>query len=252
MSEFWYTRDTMARLNPDYLRYEHFSITHLLIFAVSLAIIILTVYLFKKCSEEKRIVFIRTVAVLLILNELACHVAAIATNQWEWSLLPLHLCSINVFVCAYNAIKIKTDRFCADLLYATCVPGAFIALLMPVWNILPIFGFMSLNSQIAHILLIIYPLLLIANGFFPTLKNLPKVFGVLLAEATLVFIINKILDTNFFFLNGTANNFLMEFLASILGEKFYFIGFLPILAVLWFFMYLPWYLIEKKKNKITK
>jgi len=50
------------------------------------------------------------------------------TGQWNWSYLPLHLCSINVFVCLYNTL---TDRnWCKEELYALCIPGAMLALLL--------------------------------------------------------------------------------------------------------------------------
>ena len=35
------------------------------------------------------------------------------------------------------------------------------------------------------------------------------------------------------------------------AADFYFIGFIPLLAVVWFFMYFPWYLAEKKRKKIS-
>ena len=95
-----------------------------------------------------------------------------------------------------------------------------------------------------------YPLLLLAGGFRPDFRRIPKVLLLLLCECVPIFFLNKVLDTNFFFLNGTAKNPLLELFSDILGKEFYFVGCVPVLFLVWAAMYLPWYLSEKKKTKI--
>lgn len=247
MSEFWYTRGTMSDLDPDYICFEHFSPVHLLMIAIFAAVIISTMLVYRKLDEPKRQKFLYVMAALLFADELWKHFGLIITNQWAWEYIPLHLCSINIFVCIWNSFK--RDDLSSELLYALCVPGASLALLMPTWTNLPHWNFMSLHSNSVHVLLLLYPLLLLAGGFKPRIKRLPKVFLVLLCECVPIFVINKILDTNFFFLNGTENNPVLEILASIFGENLYFLGLPFLLAVVWAGMYLPWHLTEKKKSK---
>lgn len=243
---FWYTQTTMEALEPDYLCFEHFSPVHLSVTAVFIAIMVAAMVFYKKLDEKSRQKFLYVMSVLLIADELWKHVISLATGQWEWGFLPLHLCSINIFVCVINSFK--RDKFTSEILYSVCIPGAALALLMPTWTTLPYWNFMSLHSNSVHVLLIMYPLLLIAGGFRPDFRRLPKVFALLLAECVPIFFLNKIIDTNFFFLNGTENNPVLEILASLFGNEFYFIGFPPLLAVVWFFMYLPWFLSERKKK----
>ena len=248
MSEFWYTKSTMDKLNPDYLRFEHFSLLHLSITAAFILIIIAAIIFYKKLDENGKQKFLWTMSVLLIADELWKHIGSFATGQWEWEFVPLHLCSINIFVCVINSIK--RDDLTSEILYALCVPGASLALLMPTWTNLPFWNFMSLHSNSVHVLLLMYPLLLLAGGFRPNFRRLPKVFLVLLFECVPIFFLNKILDTNFFFLNGTANNPVLEILAEIFGKNLYFLGMPFLLVVVWAAMYLPWHIIEKKKSKV--
>lgn len=247
MSEFWYTRETMAELNPDYVCFEHFSPLHLAVTALFIAFIIAAMFVYRKLDENNRRKFLYVMSALLIADELFKHIGCFATNQWVWGFLPLHLCSINIFVCVWNSIK--RDDLSSELLYALCLPGATLALMMPTWYNLPFWNFMSIHSNTIHVLLLMYPLLLLAGGFRPSVKRIPKVFLVLLCECVPIFIFNKIIDTNFFFLNGTENNPLLEILASIFGGDLYFLGMPFLLAVVWAAMYLPWYLMEKKKAK---
>ncbi|MBQ7875062.1 MAG: YwaF family protein [Oscillospiraceae bacterium] len=247
MSEFWYTRGTMSDLNPDYICFEHFSPVHLALTAAFTAIIIAAMMFYKKLDEPNRQKALNIMAILLIADELWKHLGCFATGQWEWEYLPLHLCSINIFVCVWHTLK--RDDLSAELLYALCVPGAALALAMPTWTNLPYWNFMSLHSNSVHVLLLMYPLLLLAGGFRPSIKRLPKVFLVLLCECVPIFVLNKILNTNFFFLNGTENNPVLEILASIFGENLYFLGMPFLLVVVWAAMYIPWHLAENKKSK---
>ncbi|MBR5309736.1 MAG: YwaF family protein [Oscillospiraceae bacterium] len=249
MSEFWYTRETMKELFPDYINFPHFGPKHLAVVAVMLAIIVAGCLVYRKLSDKDRGIFLKVMAVLLIIDELWKYASTIFTGQWLWGFLPLHLCSINIFVCVYNSIK--RDDFSSEVLYALCVPGAALAIFMPTWNNLPLLNSMSLHSNTVHLLLEMYPLLLLSGGFKPSIKRLPKVFLLLLCECVPIFFINKVLDTNFFFLNGTDNNPVLEILVGIFGENLYFLGMPFLLVVVWAVMYLPWYLIEKKKQKIS-
>ena len=249
MSSFWYTQTTMDTIDPDYVCFEHFGLFHLSVTAFFIAVIIAAMLFYKKLDEKSRQKFLYIMSALLIADEIWKHAVTLSTGQWEWGFVPLHLCSINIFICVINSFK--RDDFTSEVLYSVCVPGAALALLMPVWNTLPCWNFMSLHSNSVHLLLIMYPLLLLAGGFKPNFRRLPKVFLLLLCECVPIFFLNKILDTNFFFLNGTAENPVLEILASIFGNEYYFIGFPPLLIAVWFFMYLPWYIAERKK-KICK
>ncbi len=244
MSDFWISCETVQKMNPEYVHFELFGPLHLAVTAVFLAVIIAGMFFYKKLDEGGKQKFLNILTVLLILNEISKHIILAVTGQWGWEQIPLHLCRINIFVCLWHTLK--RDDISAEILYAVCAPGALIALLMPSWNNIPLWNITSMNSTSVHIMLLMYPMLLLAGGFKPSLKRLPKVALILICEAVPIFFINKILDTNFFYLNKTENNPLLIFLAGIFGEELFFLGMPVILAFVWAAMYLPWYLAEKK------
>lgn len=247
MSYFWICGDGMDEIQPDYYSFHHFDFTHIMLIALATAIIVGTVLAFKHLSTRGKDKLFSVLTVLLLLDELAKYAITIGTGNWSWSYLPLHLCSINIFVCL--AYTITKKDFFAEMLYSLCLPGAAIALLVPTWNDLPIFNGMHLHSASVHIMLVMYPILLLVNGFKPNYKRLPKILGLLACVCVPIFFLNKLIDTNFFFLSKTENNPVLEFLAGILGDKWFFLG-LPVLAVaVWSLMYLPWIITKNKKVK---
>lgn len=60
---------------------------------------------YRRGGEEKRAKMRKTVAILLLLDEGWKHFWLIAGGNWEPAYLPLHLCSINIFLTAYHAFR---------------------------------------------------------------------------------------------------------------------------------------------------
>ena len=59
--------------------------------------------------------------------------------------LPLHLCSLAMFVCLYYGAH-PWSKNCGQILYSVCFPGAMCALLFPDWTMFPILHFQSIHS----------------------------------------------------------------------------------------------------------
>ena len=75
------------------------------------------------------------------------------------------------------------------------------AMLFPTWTELPLFNFMHLHSFSIHILLMLYPIMLLVRGDIkPDIRQLPKSFAILAVLAVIALGINLLLDTNFMFL----------------------------------------------------
>ena len=49
------------------------------------------------------------------------------------------------------------------------------------------------------------------------------------------------------FLNGTADNIVLETIESIVTPRFYILGLVALVMVVWFFMYLPWAILDRRK-----
>ncbi len=243
---FLITEDQIKLIDESYRSFNYFDSTHITLIAIAAIIITASVLIFRRMGNEGKTKFLSVITVLLLLDELAKYAIAFMANSWSWRYLPLHLCSINIFVCLIYTITKK--KFFAEILYCLCLPGAIIAMLVPSWNILPIFSAMHLHSANVHIMLALYPILLLSNGFRPNFRHLPKILPLLLTVCVPIYFINKWLGTNFFFLSETAGNPVLEMLASILGENYFFLGLPVLLAVVWVLLYLPW-VIAKRKAK---
>ncbi len=114
--------------------------------------------------------------------------------------LPLHLCSINLFWILLHAYRPfpALDNY----LYLVCFPAAWFALLFPEWTGLPPFtNALAVIEFLFHILLELYPVVLWTNGglaIHP--RHVFGAYGILLAEAVPVYLLDRLGGFNFMFL----------------------------------------------------
>ena len=221
MNDFWKSYDiTHAELGPNFRCYPLYGKIHLIELALSLVFIVGMALWYRRSSASAR----------------------------NWSYLPLHLCSINVFVCLYNTL---TDQnWCKEELYALCIPGAALALLCPSWLDVPSWWtLINLHSISIHALLVLYPVLLVVRGYRPSARRAPQVLAFLFGSALPIYFLNKPLNTNFYFLNNPYGNVITSAFTRLLGEKYYILGFLPAIAVALCLMYLPWVVADARHKK---
>jgi hypothetical integral membrane protein (TIGR02206 family) len=185
------------------------------------------------------------IAGFMLIGEALKQAVLLATGSFHWSYLPLHLCSINIFVCAAHALRPR--RFAEEFLYAVCLPGAVLALLCPGWMQLPFWNFLHLHSFTVHIFLALYPLLLLAGGFAPDAGRLPGVFLCLAAVSPFIYWLDKKTGANFFFLNYPGEGNPLQWFYRLWGNPGYIAGFPILTAVLWSVLYLPWRLRHRQK-----
>ena len=251
MNDFWKSYDiTHAEFGADYRCYPLYGGIHLTELALSLAFIAGMAWWYRRSSARTRRRILIGVTLLLVLDEAALLLGMELTGQWNWSYLPLHLCSINVFVCLYNTL---TDRnWCKEEPYALCIPGAALALLCPSWLDVPFWWtFINLHSVSIHALLVLYPTLLVVGGYRPSPRRIPQVLACLFGSALPIYFLNKPLGTNFYFLNNPDGNIITSTFTELLGEKYYILGFLPAIALALAVMYLPWALKEWRSRGRT-
>ena len=245
---FWCTKPYIDDFtNGEFVGFKLFDATHLTELAVLAAVAVVMGLLYHRMGEKARRNTLNVIAALCIADELFKHIGCLAVDQYSWGYLPLHLCSINIFVIL--AYVIKPSDLKAEILYALSIPGAAIALISPSWTKLPLLNFMHLHSYTIHLLLVLFPILLLAGGFRPSYKRLPKVLLCLACAAAFIYPLNKLLDTNFMFLNGTDNNPILVFFENIFGNPGYLIGLPILLVVIWTLMYLPWIISDRRRAK---
>ena len=247
MNDFWKSYDiTALEYGEGYECYPLYGTVHLIELALSALFILGIALWYRHSGAKQRRRILVGVTVLLLLDEAALLLGMALTGQWNWSYLPLHLCSINVFVCLWHTLT--GQNWCKEVLYALCIPGALIALLCPGWlNVPSWWSFINLHSVSIHALLVLYPVLLVAGGYRPSVHRVPMVLAFLFGTALPIYFLNKPLCTNFYFLNNPYGNVITSTFTAWFGEKFYILGFLPAIALALVLMYAPWAAAGKKR-----
>lgn len=163
--------------------------------------------------------------------------------------LPLHLCSLSMFLCLYYAFHSKSKR-AGQLLYSVVLPGALCALLFPNWNVFPLLHFQSIHSFLYHGLLLFFGLFPVVSGTSqPEPAAIIPSMCFLSALALPVGLLNRCLHTNYMFLRGPSKGSPLELLTVFPGKYGYWIGlFLLALSVVTL-MNLPFWLVAHWKAK---
>lgn len=243
MTYFLETSDTIV----EGVGFKQFGPTHLVWLAIAAVAIAVNCVAYRKMKPESRDKWNKTMAILLIGNELFKHTMLLIGGNFEPDYLPLHLCSINIFLIAIHAWHPTT--MLSNFLYTVCIPGAMAALLFPSWTKLPVLNFMHLHSTTIHIQLVMYPLVLAVNGVLkPSAKGIPKCLGLLVILAGVALAANLLFDTNFMFLmEAEPGNPLYAF-QQLFGS--HLIGFPVLISAVLVVMYVPMELYRRSKRKL--
>lgn len=195
MEHFFYTSNTV----PEGLGIPHYGIAHLSWLAAAVLFILGCSLLYRRLDTGGRRRMQIIIAVLIVLEEVTRDIFLVVTHQFSLNHLPLHLCSINIILIAFHAIK--RTKTIDNFLYGICIPGAAAALLFANWLELPVWNYMSIHSFTVHILLVAYPVMMTVGGELrPSIRQLPKCLLFVLALAVPIYIFNSVFDTNFMFL----------------------------------------------------
>lgn len=240
LNYFWYTKDNI----PDGVGFKLFGLLHISELVIAALLIVGLAIFFKKLSRQGREKMLIAIGVLLVIDELIKHIGSLANGLWEIGYLPMHICSISLILSViYLMTKNKTIP---QIIYCLGVPGACIALITPSWTALPLWNFMHLHSYTVHILLILFPILLVIDGERPSYKYFVGAYTAVLIYCIPTYFLNKLWNTDFVFLNG-ARDTPFEFLPDVLGDPWYIFPCAAILGVLMVLMILPFYLSDRRR-----
>lgn len=243
MEYFLETSDTIS----EGLGFSLFGTVHLNWLVIAAVLITANCLLYRKLKPEGRVRWNKTVALLIIANELFKHTMLIIGGNFLPDYLPLHLCSINIFLIAIHAWR--PTVMLSNFLYTVCIPGAVAALLFPSWTKLPVANFMHLHSTTIHIMLVMYPMVLSVNGVLkPSARGIPKCLGLLLVMAGVALVANLAFDTNFMFLMEAEPGNPLYVFEQLFGS--HLIGFPILITAVLLVMYVPLELYRKHKNHI--
>lgn len=243
MEHFWKTVEVV----PEGIGFSHYGTLHLCWLAAFAVLTVLNCFVYRKLEEKGRKRWRVAVAMLLVLDELYKQIPLIINGYFTLHYLPLHLCSINIFLIAFHAIK--PTKALGNFLYTVCIPGAMAALLFPTWTALPGANFMLIHSFTVHILLAMYPIVLTAAGdIHPELKQVPKALLILVGLSIVALGCNLLMDTNFMFLMYADQGNPLYVFEQLWGS--HLLGFPVIIVGILLVMHTPWAIAARIcKNK---
>ena len=231
---------------PSGVGFSQFGATHIIWLAIFAVVTVANCLYYVRLNDAGKYRWKKIVALLLLLDELFKMAMLALGGRYTAGYLPLHLCSINIFLILLHAFK--PLKVVGGFLYTVCIPGALAALLFPSWTALPIGNFMHLHSFTVHILLAMYPIVLTVSGeLAPSVKQLHKYLLLLIGMAIPIYGINLLLDTNFMFLMWADEGNPLIIFEQLWGNHLY--GFPVIIAGVLLVMFLPLELYRKLKNR---
>lgn len=237
---FFVTNDNL----PEGVGFQTFDLTHLIWLLAGLLFWVSACIFFRKLSENKQKLVLKVLGIYIFFQEMLKNFILILLGEFGWGYLPFHLCGINILLIAFDVFK--QTKVVRSFLYYFAIPGAALALLFPNWTETPVWNFFHLHSFTIHILLVLYPLLLVSTGQVATdLKSAFRGVLLLVAMAIPVYGLNLLWDTNFMFLMHPDSGNPLEMFEKLLGSHLW--GFPILLPVVIFIMYIPIWILKKRK-----
>ena len=164
--------------------------------------------------------------------------------------LPFHLCSISLFT--YPLAVFSRNKIFRNFIYAVNMPGALFALITPDIGNSTALSFYFLHLIIAHTFIVLIPLYMVCCGIFrPDYRVLPGVALMFLVTMLPALLLNRLIGSNYYFVNGPVKGTLTEKLADWTGESAYLLPLLGLLAAVWALLYAPFAATGKKEGKTT-
>ena len=238
---FFVTSDNI----PEGVGFQTFGLTHILWLLAGLLFWIGVCVFYKKLSTKNRKRMLTVLGAYIFLQEMTKNLVLIFLGEFGWGYLPFHLCGINILLISFDIIK--QTKVVRSFLYYFAIPGAALALLFPNWTQMPVWNFFHIHSFTIHILLVLYPLLLVTTNQVSTdLKSALRGTALLVAMAIPVYGLNLLWDTNFMFLMQPDSGNPLEFFEKLLGSHLW--GFPILLPVVILVMYLPARIFQNRKH----
>lgn len=215
-----------------------FSAWHVLYLALGAALICLLVRVYCRAAPKRRRKLGLGIASCALFVELARATLLALAGCYGISHLPLHLCTMAVYLCFAHALR--GGELLGQFLYAFCMPGAISALLFPDWRRYPPTHPVVLSCFALHIFIVAYVLArVVAHELVPDVRATPRALLLMLALAVPVYIFDRLTGMNYMFLSYPPEGSPLALFAA-LGSPGYLLGYIPLLALAWALIYAPW------------
>lgn len=178
-----------------------FGPKHLSIVAIFVLIWLSFIYFRKVWGEREQKNIRIALAIALAVNEIGLHVWSAYWGIWNiQTMLPLHLCSVMVWVTVYTALTDNRNLY--EFTYFLGIGGALQAFLTPAdASMYDIPHYRIMQTLIAHGLLITIPIYMtVVEGFRPTLASFKRIFIWTNIYMVAIFFLNRLIGSNYLFI----------------------------------------------------
>ena len=222
-----------------------FSTQHLIAIAAIILIGSIIIITHRNANQTKRQRVRWIMAILLVLNETLWHIWNISIGEWTiQTMLPFHLCSALVWLCAYMLITKNTTIY--EFAYLIGIAGALQAVLTPDLGQYAFPHFRYFQVFLSHGLIIISALFMtLVEGFRPTWQSVKRVAIYGNIYLLFVFLLNLAIDSNYLFVAHKPET---ASLLDVLPPWPYYILIIELLAAVFILLfYSPFAIINRKE-----
>lgn len=241
MKYFWCSQFDI----PKGMGYPLFGWQHILCLAVIALMITASCIGFMKLNRNHRDIVLKIIPVLLLCLECWKDILLALQGRFSVGFLPLHLCSMGIplFLIQAYTDSAKWKAITGEISYCLIMPGAAFALVDPDWTELyPMFNFFNLHSYLWHLLLILYPVLLLTGHYItPSIRHIHWNLLFVCCVVPPIYIFDKISDCNYFFVNWPPADTPLAFFAHYLGNPGYLAAYAFLLIIVLLVMYIPFH-----------
>jgi uncharacterized membrane protein YwaF len=216
---------------PVYQRWVWGDTAHWLYLAVGLAVIVGVLIWLRRLPEptaNRAIVWLAVANFLVWIVPPALQCVTDTGERWI-DHLPLHLCTSSAVIIPI-ALMTRAPLL-LNYCYGLAMPGAVAALLFPgeVFRRLSDLSIHYFFHNVGHWLPIIAAIAPIVLGWWhPSWRYFPSTFGIGLAIGTIAYGANKLIGSNYFFVNWPERGTILEGFADLFGPAWY----LPVLGAI--------------------
>ena len=184
--------------------FELFGFPHIITLATLLALNLILIQT-KHAREDQKKTIRWALALTLVVNETAWHIWNVAVGRWTiQSMLPLHLCSLLVWIGALMLVTMNYRMY--EFMYLLGIGGAIQALATPDLGIYGFPHFRFFQTFISHGLIITSAIFMtVVEGFRPTWKSLLRVAFWSNVYVVIVYFINNAIGSNYLMINAKPN-----------------------------------------------
>jgi len=213
---------------PPGLGYMRFSAQHIVTLLILGALLILTVRLLSAGSARLS----RAMRILpwsMAGLELFKDAFLIRAGHFSTGYLPLHLCSLGLFVFLAASLS-RTDRWrmiWSEIACVLIVPGTTAALLFPDWaHLYPVVNFMNLYGYLWHGMLLLYPVLMVKSGWTRlSIRHAHYVWIFMIVAAVPIYCFDRLAGCNYMFVNWPPQGTPLAWIAELTGDGLYLAGY---------------------------